>query len=110
MDEKTASATRMDKRSQGQNQSGPCSKLVSWFAACTVLVVVAVVMAMTMWTLVSHNQTMTSLQERLQYLETEVENSKNNIDKIVEEKVKTLFKEVRCFNNFAPAFFQMSPK
>jgi predicted PurR-regulated permease PerM len=95
MDEKTASTTRLDTRLKGSKQSSPCLKFVSYFAACVVLVVFALVMAVTVWTLVSHNQTVTLLQERLQHLETEVENSKNNIDQIVEEKVKTIFKEVR---------------
>ncbi|XP_053387622.1 collagen alpha-1(XIII) chain-like isoform X25 [Mercenaria mercenaria] len=93
MDEKTASSLRLEKRSKGSRKCSPCLKVGAWLAACAILVVVAMVMAMTLWTLVSYNQTVTKLQERLQKLETEVENSKNNIEHIVEEKVNVILKE-----------------
>lgn len=98
MSEKTAHTVRQDKGSKGPTKCSPCSKIGAWILTCSALVVVAMVTALTAWTLMSYNQTVTALQDRLTKLETEVESSKNNIDKIVEEKVNSILKEVRLFS------------
>lgn len=98
MSEKTAHIVRQDERSKGSTNCSPCSKKGAWILTCSALVVVAMVTALTVWTLMSYNQTVTALHERLTKLETEVESSKNNIDKIVEEKVNSILKEVRLLS------------
>lgn len=96
MDEKTASTLRLDtKGRKGPRRCSPCLKLGIWFTACSALVLIALVMLSTLWTLVTYHRTVTALQDRLYKLESEVESSKHNIDQIVEEKIKYILKEVR---------------
>lgn len=61
-----------------------------WLASCTVLFVTAVLIAMSIWTVVAYQRTLSDLQTRLEVLETEYQ----NLDQIVENKVNTLLDKV----------------
>lgn len=67
-----------------------------WLASCTVLLVTAVLVAMSVWTIVSYQRTLSDLQERLHALETE----HLNLDQIVENKVNYLLDKVSIFITF----------
>ncbi|XP_052772799.1 collagen alpha-4(IV) chain-like isoform X15 [Mya arenaria] len=77
----------VSNRDKSSGSSNPCWRVWVWLLSCLVLVIVSVVISMSIWTIVSNQRTMTLLHDRLSVLEGEIEQSKQNIDKVVEEKV-----------------------
>ena len=94
MDEKPCKK-RLDRDSKPLS---PCVRVGVWVFSCAAISLLALILAFTLWTLVSYHNTVLTLQDRVDTLERVVEMNSQNMEQIIESKIETILQKVSYFS------------
>ena len=89
-------------RKEGKGSRRPWFRVLVGLVTCTGLLVTAVLLTVSLWTVVSYQGTVSDLQHRLQLLESQ----QLHLDQIIEQKVNALLDQVRISVFLYPCFSQ----
>ena len=102
MDEKHCCKKQSERDSKSLS---PCVRVGVWVFSCAAISLLALILAFTLWTLVSYHHTVLTLQERVDTLERVVETNSQNVEHIIESKLETLLQKVSSFFHRLKKFF-----